>query len=90
MSLAYGELVRAVVRLVEDVVLGLCGLVAGWIVVSYVPGTVLPAIAATVVLALGGRLLFSGVVWTAGAGLVVAGSAGAVVYVADLVGSLGT
>ncbi|WP_419907585.1 hypothetical protein [Candidatus Poriferisodalis sp.] len=81
---------RAVVRLVEDVVLGLCGLVAGWIVVSYVPGRVLPAIAATVVLAVGGRLLFSGTIWTAGIGLVVAGAAGAGVYVADLVGSLGT
>lgn len=81
---------RAVVRLVEDVVLGLCGLVAGWIVVSYVPGTVLPAIAATVVLALGGRLLFNGAIWTAGIGLIVAGAGGAGVYVADLVGSLGT
>lgn len=86
---AYGEPVRAVVGVVENLVLGLCGLVSGWIVVSYVPGTVLPAIAATVVLALGGRLLFNGVVWTAGVGLVVAGTAGAGVYVADLVSSLG-
>ena len=76
-------------RLVEDVVLGLCGLVAGWIVVSYVPGRVLPAIAATVVLAVGGRMLFNGTIWTAGIGLVVAGTVGAGVYVADLVGSLG-
>lgn len=77
------------VRLVEDVVLGLCGLVTGWIVVSYAPGTLLPVIAATVVLAVGGRLLFTGAIWTAGIGLVVAGAAGAVVYVADLVSSLG-
>ena len=89
MGRAYGEPVRAVVRFTEDVVLGLCGLVAGWIAVTYVPGAVLPPIAVTVVLAVGGRLLFSGTVWTAGIGLVVAGAAGAGVYVADLVTSLG-
>ncbi len=87
---AYGESVRAVVRLIEDVVFGLCGLVVGWIVVSLATGALLSVMAVTVLLALGGRLLFSGVIWTAGAGLVVAGAAGAVVHVSDLAASLGT
>ena len=80
---------REVLVLVENVVLLLCGLVAGWIVVTFVPGSVLPAIAVTVVLAAGGRLLFNGTLWTAGIGLVVAAVAGAGFYVADMVTSLG-
>lgn len=80
---------REVLLLVENIVLLLCGLVAGWIAVTFLPGSVLPVIAVTVVLAAGGRLLFNGTVWTAGIGLVVAGVAGAGVYVADVVTSLG-
>ena len=75
--------------LVENVVLLLVGLAAGWIVVTYVPGSVLPAIAVTVVLAAGGRLLFSGTFWTAGIGFVIAGIAGAGLHIADMVTSLG-
>lgn len=78
-----------VLRLVENVVLLLCGLVAGWIAVTYLPGSVLPVVAVTVVLAAGGRLLFNGTLWTAGIGLVVAGVAGAGLYLADAVTSLG-
>ena len=75
--------------LVENAVLLLCGLVAGWVAVTYVPGSVLPVIAVTVVVAAGGRLLFNGTLWTAGIGLVAAGVAGAGLYVADMVTSLG-
>ena len=77
------------VLLVENAVLLLCGLVAGWIAVTYLPGSVLPMLAVTVVLAVGGRLLFNGTFWTAGIGFVVAGIAGAGLYVADMVTSLG-
>ena len=80
---------REVLVLVENAVLLLVGLVAGWIAVTYVPGSVLPVIAVTVVLAAGGRLLFNGTLWTAGIGLVAAGIAGAGFYVADMVTSLG-
>lgn len=80
---------REVVRLVENVVLGLCGLVAGWIVVSYVPGNVLRVIAVTVVLAVGGRLVFNGTIWTAGIGLVIAGIAGSGLYVSEVFSTLG-
>ncbi|WP_420624242.1 hypothetical protein [Candidatus Poriferisodalis sp.] len=80
---------RSVLRLVEDTVLFLCGLVAGWIAVTYVPGAVLGAVAVTVVLAAGGRLLFNGTVWSAGAGLVIAGIAGAGLYVSEAVSTLG-
>ena len=89
-SRPYGEFVRAVVQLVEDVVLGLCGLVAGWIVVSNMPGTVLPVIAATVAMAIGGRMLFDGTIWTTGAGLVIAGAVGVGLYTADVLSSFGT
>jgi hypothetical protein len=81
--------VRQVVLLVENAVLLLCGLVVGWIAVTFLPGSVLPAVAATVVLAAGGRLLFNGTFWTAGIGLVIAGIAGAGIYIADAVTSLG-
>ena len=82
-------MVRELLLAVENVVLLLCGLVAGWIVVTFLPGSVLPPIAVTVVLATGGRLMFSGTFWTAGAGFVIAGIAGAGFYVADLVTTLG-
>ena len=80
---------REVLLLVENVVLLLCGLAAGWIAVTFLPGSVLPVIAVTVVLAAGGRLLFNGTFWTAGAGFVIAGIAGAGFYIADAVTSLG-
>ena len=80
---------REVLLAVENVVLLLCGLVAGWVAVTYLPGPVLGVIATTVVLAVGGRLLFNGTFWTAGIGLVIAGVAGAGFYVADAVASLG-
>lgn len=82
--------VRAVVRLVEDAVLFLGGLVTGWVAVDYMPGEVLPLVAVTVVLAAGGRLLFNGTVWTAGIGLVVAGLAGAGLLAASLFSSVGS
>lgn len=78
-----------VLLLVENIVLLLCGLVLGWIAVTFLPGSVLPVIAATVVLAAGGRLLFNGTFWTAGIGFLVAGIAGAGFYIADAVTSLG-
>lgn len=80
---------REVVLLVENAVLLLCGLVAGWIAVTFLPGSVLPPIAVTLVLAAGGRLLFNGTFWTAGVGFVIAGIAGAGFYIADAVTSLG-
>ena len=80
---------RAVLRLIENVVLALCGLVAGWIAVTFLPGWLLPPIAIAVVLAVGGRFLFNGTFWTAGLGLVAAGIAGAGFYIADAVTSLG-
>ncbi len=80
---------REVLLAVENVVLLLCGLVAGWITVTYLPGPVLGVIAITVVLAVGGRMLFNGTFWTAGIGLVIAGVAGAGLYIADAVASLG-
>ena len=80
---------REALRLIEDIVLFLCGLVAGWIATTYLPGAVLGAIAVTVVLAVGGRLLFNGTVWSSGAGLVVAGIAGAGLYVSDAISTLG-
>ncbi|MDE0320692.1 MAG: hypothetical protein OXI97_12525 [Acidimicrobiaceae bacterium] len=80
---------RGVLLLVENVVLLLCGLVAGWVAVTYLPGSVLPVIAVTVILAAGGRLLFNGTFWTAGVGFVIAGIAGAGFYIADAVTSLG-
>lgn len=80
---------REVLLLVENIVLLLCGLVAGWIAVTFLPGSVLPVIAITVVLAAGGRLLFNGTFWTAGVGFVIAGIAGAGFYIADAVTSLG-
>lgn len=80
---------RAVLLLVENVVLLLCGLVAGWTAVTFLPGSVLPVVAVTVVLAAGGRLLFNGTFWTAGIGLVVAGIAGGGLYTAGVVTSLG-
>lgn len=80
---------REVLLLVENIVLLLCGLVAGWIAVTFLPGSVLPVIAITVVLAAGGRLLFNGTFWTAGVGFVIAGIAGAGFYLADAVTSLG-
>ncbi|MCY3584559.1 hypothetical protein [Candidatus Poriferisodalis multihospitum] len=78
-----------VLLLVENIVLLLCGLVLGWIAVTFLPGSVLPVIAVTVVLAAGGRLLFNGTFWTAGIGFLVAGIAGAGFYIADAVTSLG-
>lgn len=78
-----------VLLLVENIVLLLCGLVLGWIAVTFLPGSVLPVIAVTVVLAAGGRLLFNGTFWTAGIGFLVAGIAGAGFYIADAVASLG-
>lgn len=78
-----------VLLLVENIVLLLCGLVLGWIAVTFLPGSVLPVIAVTVVLAAGGRLLFNGTLWTAGIGFLVAGIAGAGFYIADAVTSLG-
>jgi len=81
--------VREVLLLVENVVLLLCGLVAGWIAVTFLPGSVLPPVAVTLVLAAGGRLLFNGTFWTAGVGFVIAGIAGAGFYIADAVTSLG-
>ncbi len=78
-----------VLLLVENIVLLLCGLVLGWIAVTFLPGSVLPMIAVTVVLAAGGRLLFNGTFWTAGIGFLVAGIAGAGFYIADAVTSLG-
>ncbi|WP_420609012.1 hypothetical protein [Candidatus Poriferisodalis sp.] len=78
-----------VLQLVENIVLLLCGLVLGWIAVTFLPGSVLPVIAVTVVLAAGGRLLFNGTLWTAGIGFLVAGIAGAGFYIADAVTSLG-
>jgi len=81
--------VREVLPAVENVVLLLCGLVAGWIAVAYLPGSVLPVIAIAVVLAAGGRMLFNGTFWTAGIGLVIAGIVGAGFYIADAVTSLG-
>lgn len=78
-----------VLLLVENIVLLLCGLVLGWIAVTFLPGSVLPVIAVTVVLAVGGRLLFNGTLWTAGIGFLVAGIAGAGFYIADAVTSLG-
>lgn len=80
---------RHVLLLVENMVLLLCGLVLGWIAVTFLPGSVLPVIAVTVVLAAGGRLLFNGTFWTAGIGFVIAGVAGAGLYIADAVTSLG-
>lgn len=80
---------RELLLLVENVVLLLCGLVAGWIAVTFLPGSVLPPIAVTLVLAAGGRLLFNGTFWTAGVGFVIAGIAGAGFYLADAVTSLG-
>lgn len=80
---------RHVLLLVENIVLLLCGLVLGWIAVTFLPGSVLPAIAVTVVLAAGGRLLFNGTFWTAGIGFVVAGVAGAGFYITDALTSLG-
>ena len=80
---------REVLAAVENVVLLLCGLVAGWIAVTYLLGPVLGVIAITVVLAVGGRMLFNGTFWTAGIGLVIAGVAGAGLYIADAVASLG-
>ena len=80
---------REVLLLVENIVLLLCGLVAGWIAVTFLPGSVLPVIVITVVLAAGGRLLFNGTFWTAGVGFVIAGIAGAGFYIADAVTSLG-
>ena len=80
---------RELLLAVENVVLLLCGLVAGWIAVTYLPGPVLGVIAITVVLAVGGRMLFNGTFWTAGIGLVIAGVAGAGFYIADAVASLG-
>ncbi len=80
---------RQVLLLVENAVLLLCGLVAGWIAVTFLPGSVLPVIAVTVVIAAGGRLLFNGTFWTAGIGFLVAGIAGAGFYIADAVTSLG-
>jgi len=81
--------VHQVLLLVENIVLLLCGLVLGWIAVTFLPGSVLPVIAVTVVLAAGGRLLFNGTFWTAGIGFLVAGIAGAGFYIADAVTSLG-
>lgn len=78
-----------VLLLVENIVLLLCGLVLGWIAVTFLPGPVLPVIAVTVVLAGGGRLLFNGTFWTAGIGFLVAGIAGAGFHIADAVTSLG-
>ena len=52
---------------------GLLGLVAGWLVVAYSPWGWAGAIAAvTLALAVGGRLMFEGVLWALGAGLVLA------------------
>jgi len=81
--------VHQVLLLVENIVLLLCGLVLGWIAVTFLPGSVLPVIAVTVVLAAGGRLLFNGTFWTAGIGFLIAGVAGAGFYIADAVTSLG-
>ena len=77
-------------RLVEDIVLFLCGLVAGWIAVTYAPATTLSAVAATVVLAAGGRLLFDGTLWSAGAGLTVAGIAAGGLLAINLFSSVGS
>jgi len=81
--------VHQALLLVENIVLLLCGLALGWIAVTFLPGSVLPVIAVTVVLAAGGRLLFNGTFWTAGIGFLVAGIAGAGFYIADAVTSLG-
>ncbi len=82
--------VRTALRLVEDIVLFLCGLVAGWIAVTLVPGTALSVIAVTVVLAAGGRLLFDGTLWSAGAGLTVAGIGAGGLLAINLFSSVGS
>ena len=82
--------VRTTLRLVEDVVLFLCGLVAGWIAVTLLPGTTMSAIAVTAVLAAGGRLVFDGTLWSAGAGLTVAGIAAGGLLAIDLLSSVGS
>ena len=74
---------RHVLLLVENIVLLLCGLVLGWIAVTFLPGSGLPVVAVTVVLAAGGTF------WTAGIGFVIAGVAGAGLYISDAVTSLG-
>ncbi|WP_419920451.1 hypothetical protein [Candidatus Poriferisodalis sp.] len=81
---------RTALRLVEDVVLFLCGLVAGWIAVTYMPSTTLSAIAVTVVLAAGGRLIFDGTLWSVGAGLTVAGIAAGGLLAINLFSSVGS
>ena len=82
--------VRTALRLVEDVVLFLCGLVAGWIAVTYMPSTTLSAIAVTVVLAAGGRLIFDGTLWSVGAGLTVAAVAAGGLLAVNLFSSVGS
>ncbi len=82
--------VRTALRLVEDIVLFLCGLVAGWIAVTLLPGTTMSAIAVTAVLAAGGRLVFDGTLWSAGAGLTVAGIAAGGLLAIDLLSSVGS
>jgi hypothetical protein len=69
----------------ENVGLLAVGLLAGWALVSLAPGWGGPVIAGTVLLALGGRLVFDGTFLWLGLGLIVTTVATVGVHLADLV-----
>ena len=84
------KVLRELIRLIENVVLGLAGFVAAWAVVVYSPGLVVLALAATGMLALAGRLLFDGIMWTAGVGIIAATFITGTVRFAEMFNTIGS